>query len=90
VHWNGALLGKTAVVNDNLDPDFEHAYFTVANTPTHPPLAECTLRVEVFDWDRIGEQGVPLNISLVLAGCILCRVGPSRWRLALDVAVGAA
>ena len=34
---------QTQVVNDDLDPYFERAYFVVPITPDLPPLSKCVL-----------------------------------------------
>jgi hypothetical protein len=56
VYFNDEPIGKTKVMHDNLDPEFDNAFFNVQITPELPPLSKCSLKVEVYDWDSIGEH----------------------------------
>lgn len=60
VFWNGKLVGKTNVVNGTLNPVWDDAFFDIRVEASCKQngekkaniLEDCTLRVEVYDWDK--------------------------------------
>ena len=69
VYFNEDAIGKTKVVNDCLDPDFENAFFFVEIDANTPPLSRCVLKVEVYDWDQVGEHDLLGEVRVLL--CVL-------------------
>ena len=50
--WNDELIGKTTTVYGSLNPNWEDAMFDIRLDPEGPPVVECSLRIEVCDWDK--------------------------------------
>jgi Ca2+-dependent lipid-binding protein len=63
VFWNDELIGKTKVVAKNRNPTWDDAFFHIRMKPKCPPLHECCLRIEVFDWDRLTQDDALGQVS---------------------------
>jgi hypothetical protein len=57
VYWNGAKLGMTTVVENQMDPEWNGATFIVPIPKDEEARSKCTLLIEVRDYDKPGELG---------------------------------
>ncbi|CBJ32137.1 conserved unknown protein [Ectocarpus siliculosus] len=65
VFWNDELVGKTAYINDTLDPVWDLEIFAFKVDKDGPNSVEkSTLRVVCLDWDQFGSNDVLGQIEL--------------------------
>lgn len=65
VYWNDKRIGKTAHIDDTLDPAWDLEIFSVRVDQDGPNSIEhSTLRVVCFDWDQFGSDDVLGQIEL--------------------------
>ena len=62
VRWNHKLIGRTPVVNNSNNPNWHNQYFR-CNFPWD--RSDCTLSIEVYDRDQIGDDDFLGMIKLV-------------------------
>ncbi|CAM9933383.1 unnamed protein product, partial [Scytosiphon promiscuus] len=65
VYWNDKKVGKTAHIDDTLDPAWDLEIFPVRIDKDGPDsIEQSTLRVVCFDWDQFGSDDVLGQIEL--------------------------
>lgn len=65
MYWNDKKVGKTAHIDDTLDPVWDLEIFSVRFDQDGPnSVEESTLRIVCFDWDQFGSDDVLGQIEL--------------------------